>query len=373
MAQNILYILGAFVVSAACGFFFIPIILDFCKRRGLYDLPDSRKIHKNAIPRLGGISFLPSMFIAFLVTTLAINHFTGYSQVTFSLWSLYFFISLLLIYSVGLIDDLMGLGAKTKFTVQIVAAVLLPLSGLYINNLYGFMGINEISYAVGAPLTVFIIVFVNNAINLIDGIDGLSASLSLVALTGFLVCFLSEGVLYYGILIAGLMGVLVPFLYFNLFGKPEQNRKIFMGDSGSLTLGFILGFLAVKLAMDNPNVMTTNPDSLILAYTLLVVPVLDVVRVSLVRIRHRTPIFRADKNHIHHKLMRCGLSQHQTLGAILLLALLFIGLNLVLNSLLSSTAVVVADICLWILVHELINHSIRQRGNQVFLAPEPEK
>ena len=371
MTQYILFILGAFVVSACCGFFFIPLILNFCKEKKLYDIPNSRKVHRNAVPRLGGISFLPSMLIAFLFTTLAINNFTGYSQVTFSLWSLYFFISLLLIYGVGFIDDLVGLGATAKFTVQVIAALLLPLSGLYINNLYGFLGIWEIPYIVGAPLTVFIIVFINNAINLIDGIDGLSASLSFIALTGFLVCFLNEGVWLYSILIAGLMGVLIPFLYYNLQGKALENRKIFMGDSGSLTLGFILGFLAVKYTMHNPHVMTFSPNSLLLSLTFLVVPVFDVVRVSLMRIHHRTAIFQADKNHIHHKLMRTGLNQHQTLVVILLLSLFYIGMNLLLIGHLQPTLIVATDILVWIVFHLLLNRAIRKNGEQVFQVPHP--
>lgn len=362
-----LILIIAFLSSAVCGFVFIPMIQNFCKEKKLYDIPSSRKVHRNAIPRLGGVSFLPSMLIAFVATMFAFNNFTGYSQVTFSLWSLYFFISLLLIYVVGLIDDLIGLDAKSKFVMQIIAASLMPLSGLYINNLYGFLGLYEIPYTVGAPLTVFIIVFTNNAINLIDGIDGLSASLSFIALAGFLACFVSENVWLYGVLIAGLMGVLVPFLYFNLLGDASRNRKIFMGDSGSLTLGFILGFLAVKLAMDNPRVMNTNPNSLIYAFTLLVVPVFDVVRVSLVRIKHHTPIFNADKNHIHHKLMRCGLSQHQTLGCILLLSIGFIAMNMMLNRMLSSTSVVVIDIVVWVGFHLIVNHCIRKKGMQVFL------
>ena len=217
MTETLLLIF-AFVLSAGCGFFSIPVIMNFCEEKNLYDIPNSRKMHKNATPRLGGVCFMPSMLLAFVLTMFAFNNYTGYSQVTFSLWSLYFFISLMLIYGVGMVDDFVALGAKTKFTVQIIAASLMPIAGLYINNLYGFMGFHEIPFVVGAPLTVFYIVFVTNAINLIDGIDGLAASISLVALAGFLVCFVNEGLWLYGLLIAGLMGVLVPFLYFNMFG-----------------------------------------------------------------------------------------------------------------------------------------------------------
>ena len=325
-----IYILSAFLLSIICGVVFTPLILDFCKRKRLYDIPNERKVHKNATPRLGGVSFLPSMLLASLITVIAYNHNIHDQQVKVSTWTLGFFFSLLLIYGVGLIDDLVGLGAKTKFSVQIVAATVLPLCGLYINNLYGFCGIHEIPFGIGSVLTVFVIVFVSNAINLIDGIDGLSAGISLIALMGFLVCFVREGIIEYCILISGLAGILIPFLYYNILGKAEENRKIFMGDSGSLTLGFILGFLFVKFTMDNPNVKHFRLESMMLAYSLLIVPSFDVVRVSLVRLFHKTHIFQADKNHIHHKLMRTGMNQHQALISILAIALVFIFINLAL-------------------------------------------
>ena len=367
MTNNLLLIIAAFFLSVVCGFVSIPIIMNYCKEKSIYDIPNSRKMHKIAIPRLGGIAFLPSMFLAFVGAMLAFRfYFVGGTEVTFSLWSLYFFVSLMLVYGVGLVDDLIGLGAKTKFLFQIMAAVLMPAGGLYFNSFYGFLGIHEVSYVIGAPLTVFLIVFITNSINLIDGIDGLAAGLSFIALSGFLVCFMAEDVWLYGILIAGLMGVLVPFCYFNLFGDPEKNRKIFMGDSGSLTLGFILGFLAVKYSMDNPNVMFWRPDCLLLSYTFLIVPTFDVVRVSAIRFKHHTPAFKADKNHFHHKLLRAGLTQHQALIALLLLALFFIGLNLTLNGVLSSTLIVVCDIVAWVLVHQVVNAFIRKRGEQVF-------
>ncbi|MBR7014335.1 MAG: undecaprenyl/decaprenyl-phosphate alpha-N-acetylglucosaminyl 1-phosphate transferase, partial [Prevotella sp.] len=236
---------------------------------------------------------------------------------------------------------------------------LMPISKLYINNFYGLFGIYEIPFWIGAPLTVFIIVFITNAINLIDGIDGLAASLSLIALGGFLLCFMREGVWTYGILIAGLMGVLIPYLYFNIWGEESKNRKIFMGDSGSLTLGFILGFLFVKFTMDNPYVMPFRKDSLLLSYTLLIVPCFDVVRVVFKRLRERKPIFQADKNHIHHKLLRAGCNQRQALITILLLALSFVLLNNILDYFLPTTFIVLIDVIVYIAFHLVINSFIR--------------
>ena len=325
---DILPILGAFLLSTLCGFLFIPALLSFCKKKKLYDMPSQRKVHKCLVPRLGGIAFMPSMLIAFFIVTLIMGSHSVDSKITISSWTLGLLISLLLIYGVGIVDDLIGLDAKVKFTIQVVASSILPLCGLYINNLYGLFGIHEIPFYIGFPLTVLVFVFIDNAMNLIDGIDGLSASLAILALLGFLYTFIHNGLVVYAVLIAGLVGVLMAYLYFNVFGDPEKNRKIFMGDSGSLTLGFILGFFFVKTSMNNPNVMPFSASRVILAYSLLIVPTFDVVRVIIHRLRVGTPIFDADKSHIHHKLMATGLSQHRTLGAILLLELGFVTLNL---------------------------------------------
>lgn len=364
--QYIIYIIIAFVLSAICGFLAIPTVLNYCKKKNLYDAPNARKIHKNNIPRLGGICFMPSMALAFLCVIALHNGTTIDNQVTFSLWSCFFFISLTLIYIIGIVDDLMGLSAKPKFFVQIIAASLIPLSGLYINNLYGLFGFYELPYWLGISITVFVIVFVSNAINLIDGIDGLSAGLSLLSLGGFLYCFTSEGLWLYGLLIASLMGVLVAFFFFNVFGDEEKGQKIFMGDSGSLTLGFILGFLLVKFSMDNPNVMPFRRDSLMLSCTMLVVPVFDVCRIIIVRLIHHQPIFNADKNHIHHKLMRTGLNQHQTLCVILLLAIIYAITNVILSYWLDFSIIIIVNIIVWLVFHQIVNIIIKKQGSDAF-------
>jgi UDP-N-acetylmuramyl pentapeptide phosphotransferase/UDP-N-acetylglucosamine-1-phosphate transferase len=366
MNQQSIYIIIAFCLSAICGIITIPQIISFCNRKKLYDTPNARKIHKNSIPRLGGVCFLPSMLLAFLIGTAFYNNSFEGRQLQFSLWSVYFFISLLLIYAAGIIDDLTGIGAKTKFSFQIIAGLLLPVAGLYINDLYGFCGIHEIPYWIGVPLTIFVIVFIVNAINLIDGIDGLSASVSFIALAGFLFCFMQAELKAYSMLIASMMGVLVPFFYFNIWGNEKKKQKIFMGDSGSLTLGFILAFLYVKVTMNNPRVMPFSETSIILANSLLIVPALDVVRVSLVRFKHHQPMFKADKNHIHHKLMRAGLSQHQTLLTIIGLIFSFIILNLALQHLVSLTIMAVIDILVWLAFHAIINKMIIKQGKSVF-------
>ena len=192
----IIYLLAVFLLSLVCGLVFTPLILDFCKRKRLYDIPNERKIHRNATPRLGGISFFPSMLTAFFIVLL-FTPVVEKNTLPVNVWSAVFLIGLLIIYFIGIIDDLVGLNATTKFIIQIATACLLPFAGLYVNNLYGLFGIYEIPYWVGVPLTVFIIVFIDNALNLIDGIDGLAAGLSLLALAGFLVYFVYYNVFVY--------------------------------------------------------------------------------------------------------------------------------------------------------------------------------
>ena len=360
MVHYLFFTILAFVLSMICGFIVIPSILNFCYKRELYDIPEARKVHTQAVPRLGGVAFLPSMLLAFVVSIFVVASVTGREQVTLSLWSFMFLVSIILVYTVGLIDDIVGVAPRVKFLVQILAASLMPFSGLYINNLYGFMGIETIPFCIGAPLTVFVIVFIDNALNLIDGIDGLAGGLSVLSLVGFLYCFQREGLFVYSVLIAGLIGVVVSFLYYNMYGGKNHKYKIFMGDSGSLTLGFMLAFLLVKFTMHNPNVMPFRSDSLLISFTLLIVPCFDVVRVILSRLYDRQPLFKADKRHIHHKLLRCGLSQHCALLSILGLQIAFVVVNVVLYSFLSINYIVLVDVLAFIAFNIVVDMFIKR-------------
>ena len=357
----IMYILGALILSAVCGFVITPVILDFCKHKNLYDIPNARKVHKTLVPRLGGISFFPSMTITFIVM-LFYTH-AQEPRIQINIGSAGFLLGAVILYIIGIIDDLVGLKPKTKFIAQIVSATLLPLGGLYINNLYGLFGINEIPFFIGVPLTVFCIVFIDNAINMIDGIDGLASGLSLLAFMGFLSYFIYYNVFIfsYCILIAGLIGTLIAFMYFNIFGKTEKNNKLFMGDSGSLTLGFWLGFLSIKCAMDDTAIWPYRPEAIIVPISLLFVPAADMVRVSFCRLFNHLPLCKADKNHIHHKLMQAGMTQHQALGAILGLALLIDVTNYCLFSKIGGTWTLMIDIAIYVFTYSLLRFYQKSR------------
>ena len=195
------------------------------------------------------------------------------------------FCCLPLLYLTVIADDLVGVRYRQKFAIQIFCACLFPLSGLWINDLYGLFGIHELSAYVGIPFTVLTVVFITNAINLIDGIDGLASGLSSVALLVFTFLFISKGLWSYAMLSAGTFGVLVPFFYYNVFGSVERARKIFMGDTGSLTLGYTLSFLAIKYSQHNTDIMPYTEGAFLIAFSTMIIPAFDVVRVVLVRIR----------------------------------------------------------------------------------------
>ena len=311
-------------MSFVCGMSLIPVIVDFCKRRRLFDLPDARKRHKTPVPRLGGICFLPCMVFSFFLATFALRFFDAGKQAVISVGSVDVLIGALMLYVVGVIDDIVGVRARRKLIAQIAAACMLPVALLYINNFYGLLGIGEIPFFVGVPLTVFVVVGVVNAMNLIDGIDGLCSGLSIIALLGYGVLFAMAGMWAYVVMVAGLVGVLTAYTYFNMF---STGHKIFMGDSGSLTLGFALSFFFVKLSMVNRMALPMDDHRMIMAASFLIVPCFDVLRVMGARKRMGRGIFTPDRNHIHHRLIDGGCSMHQALAVILLLDLALVGLN----------------------------------------------
>lgn len=371
MSINTTYIIIAFMLSACCGLIMIPALLRFCQKRKLYDLPNIRKVHHTLVPRLGGTAFMPSMALSASIVIVVISLTGNNHKIVLSTWSLAMMLSAMIIYCVGVVDDIFGLDAKVKFTMQIIASAIIPFCGLWINNLYGLFGIHEIPAYLGMPLTVFLFVFIDNAFNLIDGIDGLAATLAILALIGFIYCFSPYDLIAYEVMIAGLIGILVSYLRYNLWGNAEKGNKIFMGDSGSLTLGFILAFLFVKATAVNPNVMPMSTRRVLIAYSLLIIPTYDVVRVVLHRLRWKKPIFDADKSHIHHKLMELGLSQHQALISILSLAIGYIVINLIMYDLvgIDLTIILLIDIATYTIFQICISKRLHvQRTVDIILS-----
>ena len=227
-------------------------------------------------------------------------------------------------------------------------ASLIPLSGLWINNLYGIFGIYELTPWLGIPFTILLTVFIVNAINLIDGIDGLASGLSSISLLtlGSIYVYYSQWI--YATLAFSTLGVLLPFFYYNVFGNVDRCKKIFMGDTGSLTLGYILAFLAISYTNNNPERAPYSEGAIVIAFSTLIVPMFDVIRVILVRVRNHKGLFNADRNHIHHKFLDMGFSPRKAMISILAMALSFSIINMTLISYVNNNVLFITDIVVWV-------------------------
>ena len=340
-----LYPFVTFLVSALSTLIAMPILLRFCKVRGLYDTPNERKVHHNNIPRLGGVLFAPALAIG-METSLALMILLDDSSFHIGLSTCLLFGALFMIFCIGLVDDIFGLDAKIKFAVQALASMFMSLCNLYINNLYGFCGIYEIPVYIGYPLTVLMSLLIINAINLIDGIDGLASSLSIIILAIFSFVFIRIDNMPFTMLTAGMIGPLLVFWCYNMFGSAEKGTKTFMGDTGSLILGFTFSYLCIKYAMFNPNAIPLQTCPILLSFTLLIIPVFDLIRVAIERLCEGRGMFSPDKRHIHHLFLGCGFSMHQSLACILAIQLAYDAFNCICFYYLhiSSTLIVAFDI-----------------------------
>lgn len=359
----------SFSIALVLAGIIIPQILLIAFRKKLFDEVDERKIHKGVVPRLGGIAFFPSILFSIAVVVGFNLKFFGvetFGVFTESMVPVYFMIcAVLLMFLVGMADDLVGVRYVAKFIVQIIASLLIVFSGMSIDNLFGFLWLNELPEWFVWMVTCFAVVYVVNAINLIDGIDGLASGLSTVAFVFYAVIFYYSGEYVYSMLSSAATGTLFPFFYYNVFGNAKKQKKIFMGDTGALTTGMIMVFCAIAVLHIDRTVFSTDYNLVVMAISPLIIPCFDVVRVYLHRVeRHRNP-FLPDKCHIHHKLLALGLNQRTALCVIMAWAVLFIVVNVVLSPYCNPTVLVGADVLIWALANVILSKAIARRERRL--------
>ncbi len=341
-----------FMVCVLFAGILIPQILLISFRKKLFDVPDERKIHRGVVPRLGGIAFKPVVFLS-VALLLGFCQLAGYGSMLGTLSGegrplCFGFCCVMVLYLVGMADDLIGIRYSAKFAVQVVCGLMVIAGGLWMRDLHGLFLIHGLSAWIGWPLTVLAVVFIINAINLIDGIDGLASGLCGAAMLLYGIIFLLAHQYIYAVLAFATLGVLVPFFYYNVFGDAACGKKIFMGDTGSLTIGMMLCLLSLKLLNSFPdNLSPDHPNILVLAYSPLIVPCFDVVRVYLHRVRNGKNPFLPDKNHIHHKLLAIGMPQRVAMITIVSVSVLFTLCNILLSCHVGVTALLLADIAVW--------------------------
>lgn len=283
----------------------IPSILEVAYQKQLFDVPDERKVHFKPIPSLGGVGIFIGVIISFTLWARNLNDFPEYKYVLTSYLVLFF---------MGLKDDLILMRASEKFLIQLAVAVLLTAGGVRVLNLQGFLGIYELSDFWSYGLSIFFIVGVTNAFNLIDGIDGLAGGL------GGINCFTFGALLYlggmyeYALLAFAVGGSLLGFLRYNFRKYP---KKIFMGDTGSLLLGLtvsILGIFFLNFSQEGGGLDFVSPAVVVLA--VMAIPIVDTTRVFVIRLASGKSPFAPDRNHIHHQVLAMGAS-HKLASALL--------------------------------------------------------
>jgi UDP-GlcNAc:undecaprenyl-phosphate GlcNAc-1-phosphate transferase len=281
-------------VSFIITFLAIPIVLQIAEEKKLFDVPDERKIHKVPVPSLGGVGIFGGFLLACLLSISAFNNHEFQ----------YFFAAAVVIFFIGLKDDLVVLSASKKFIGQVIAAsILIHLGGIRITSMHGLFGFNEVSEGFSYALSYFTIIVVINSFNLIDGVDGLAGTLGLLTMLLFGVYFFAVDMIAYSLLAFAMAGSLVAFLIFN-----HHPAKIFMGDSGSLMIGLVNSILVIKFiaVADSEAIAIPIESSVVVGISILIIPLLDTLRVFSIRIFKGSSPFTPDRNHVHHLLLDRG-------------------------------------------------------------------
>jgi len=309
----------SFLTSLLVAITAIPVIINISKLKDLMAEIEVRSSHEELTPTLGGVAIFAATLIAYFIWD---NPNEGHEiHLTVA--------ALIILFFLGIKDDILILAPNKKLYIQIAASLLLISFGdLRIANLYGLLAIHDINYISSIIFTTFIFISLTNAINLIDGIDGLAGSVGLLSSLIFSVLFFKLGLFAMATLSISLAGALLGFLKFNYSDK----NKIFMGDTGSLIVGFLLSFFSVKYIAFNSDFIY-NPnlgnDSPILVILILIIPLFDTLRVFILRLIEGNSPFKGDRKHMHHILIDLKLSHGQATFSlifcnIILVALFFV-------------------------------------------------
>lgn len=287
---GLLCFITAFIVTLIA----IPPIIKMIKRFSLYDMPGERKEHVVPIPTMGGVAVVAGMLIALFLWFPFSN----------SAEQISFFFAVIVLFGVGIMDDLKNLSAKYKFIIQSGLSLLIAIAGIRITSFDGLFGIQELPLMAQYSFTFLTVVGVTNAFNLIDGIDGLAGGLGFMSLVTLGIFLTVNGDVNTALIAFALAGGILAFLYFNL-----NPARIFMGDTGSLVLGFVVAVLSIRLIQVNSAVASpvlTHAPLFVLGVVF--IPVFDTLRVFISRIWRGKSPFMADKTHLHHLLTNQGFS-----------------------------------------------------------------
>jgi UDP-GlcNAc:undecaprenyl-phosphate GlcNAc-1-phosphate transferase len=292
-----------------------PVLIRIASEKNIFDEPGERKLHTSRTPLLGGVAIFAGTMISFLF----------FSANYFETKQLFILTSLLILFAAGFIDDLQPLKPVIKLFLQVIATMISVLfAGISITGMHGLAGVHLLPSIFPAIITTLFILIMVNAYNFIDGIDGLAAMVGIIASAIFGILFVSVNDGLSALLAFALCGSLIAFLVYNF-----PPAKIFMGDTGTLVSGFILSLLAIRLTEVTRTSVSefswlNYQSAPVFVLAILIIPVVDFVRVTVIRLTRGYSPVRADKNHIHHMLVALGLNSAQTTLLLIIVNLCFI-------------------------------------------------
>ena len=287
-------VLIAFLASLIVVTWSHPMVRKVAVKRNIVDNPDARKLQKSPVPVMGGVAVFFGLVTGLCVMSLFMD--------TSSLLPVFVAMSLML--CVGVMDDVSGLSPWLRFVIEIMVVVMLIFTtDISLNHLHALWGFYNLPGWLSIPLTIVAVVGMINALNLIDGVDGLCSGYGVFASLAFAFCFLRMGDVSYAILAFAVAGAIFPFMLHNMFG---ERYKMFLGDGGSLVLGFICSLYVMRVIQSGYEVVSESTISLTLA--VLAIPVFDTLRVMTARIIAKRSPFSPDKTHLHHMFIRLGYS-----------------------------------------------------------------
>ncbi|MDR1543408.1 MAG: undecaprenyl/decaprenyl-phosphate alpha-N-acetylglucosaminyl 1-phosphate transferase [Prevotellaceae bacterium] len=305
------------LVTFITGLLLMPFVIKFAKKNNLVVRPNKRTAHNGIVPNIGGLDIFLSLMLVFVILII-------FNRLDFAL-----LIGFCLLFIIGFIDDMLVLSAFWKLAGETLAAFfLIYLANIRITSFYGIFGIEELPLIWSYALSYLLYIIIVNALNLIDGIDGLASGLGVIYCLFFGFWFYLIGYEYNALFCFSAVGSLIVFFLYNVFGGSK--KKIFMGDSGSLILGYLLTFFVFNFWEINAKqpiaAIFYFPAAPATILCVLFIPLFDIVRVALTRIRHQISPFSPDRNHIHHLLLKLGLKHYQVTIILMAISLLFIAL-----------------------------------------------
>ncbi len=359
MEINQLTILVAtFAGSALATMVLMPWILYLCHKHQLtYETDD--KYHFR-IPRLGGIIFVPTMCVGMSIA-FAMRIYNGQASDTLKYSTSLIACGAMVVALLGIVDDIFGLSRRMRRLLLLVASLVLPLCGLYVNNLHGLFGIYEINATAGILITILFTVLTIKGIESLKDIDGLAGVIGLVPLLVFGIVFLYMGYYSYTFLAFSMIASLLVFLYYNVFGDERIGTKAYIGRTGIYLIGYCIVYLSLKYAMDNRLVFDEHADALLLPYSLLVLPVFEYIRVSLKSSWGRLSKEKSKRLKISNVLFRKGFSHLQVTGIILLGDIIIIAVNMMSHYLLGldMTWILLLNIVIYIILQMMVERKIK--------------